>query len=48
MQELSITKLERPNQHIKVQINAISTELKDKVKIAIQSVVNKIKDKHLS
>jgi hypothetical protein len=47
MSELPITKLERPEQHIKVQVNSISTELKNKVKIAVQEVVNKIKEKHL-
>jgi len=47
MQELPITKLERPNQHIKVQINALSADLKNKVKIAVQEVVTKIKEKHL-
>jgi hypothetical protein len=47
MSELPITKLERPDQHIKVQVNSISTELKNKVKIAVQEVVNKIKEKHL-
>jgi|688.fasta_scaffold233344_3 hypothetical protein len=47
MQELPITKLERPNQHIKVQINSLSTDLKNKVKVAVQEVVTKIKEKHL-
>ena len=35
MQELPITKLERPNQHIKVQINALSADLKNKVKTGL-------------
>jgi hypothetical protein len=47
MQELPLTKLERPNQHIKAQINSISTDLKNKVKVAVQEVVTKIKEKHL-
>jgi hypothetical protein len=47
MQELPITKLERPDQHIKVQINSLSADLKNKVKIAVQEVVTKIKEKHL-
>lgn len=47
MPELPITKLERPNQHIKVQINSLSTDLKNKVKVAVQEVVTKIKEKHL-
>lgn len=41
-------RLERPEQTIKVQVNAISNELKNKVKIAVQEVVTKIKEKHLS
>jgi hypothetical protein len=48
MQELPILKLERPDKKIKVQVNPISTELKTKVKIAVQEVVTKIKEKHLS
>jgi hypothetical protein len=47
MSELPIIRLERPNQHIKVQVNSISTELKTKVKIAVQDVATKIKEKHL-
>jgi hypothetical protein len=42
-----LPKLERPDVHIKVQVNAISTELKNKVKVAVQEVVTKIKEKHL-
>lgn len=38
----------RPDQHIKVVINPISSELKLKTKTAFQEVVNKIKEKHLS
>jgi hypothetical protein len=40
--------LERPKVHIVVQVNPISDELKVKVKNAVQEVVNKIKEKHLS
>jgi hypothetical protein len=47
MQELPILKLERPDQHIKVEVNEINAELKNKVKIAVQEVVTKIKEKHL-
>ena len=32
MPELPIIKIERPEQHIKVQINALSADLKSKVK----------------
>jgi hypothetical protein len=48
MQELPITKLERPDHTIKVQVNSISSELKNKIKVAVQEVVTKIKEKHLS
>jgi hypothetical protein len=44
----NIVKLERPKTLIKVQVNAISNELKNKVKIAVQEVVTKIKEKHLN
>jgi hypothetical protein len=47
MSELPLPKLERPDQHIKVQINSLSTDLKNKVKVAVQQVVTKIKEKHL-
>jgi hypothetical protein len=47
MSQLPLPKLERPNQHIKTQINSLSTELKNKVKVAVQEVVTKIKEKHL-
>jgi len=40
--------IERPEQTIKVEVNAISNELKNKVKIAVQEVVTKIKEKHLN
>jgi hypothetical protein len=39
---------ERPVVHITVEINQISSELHEKVKTAVQEVVNKIKEKHLS
>ena len=42
-----LIKVERPEVHIKVEINPISAELKNKVKIAVQEVVTKIKEKHL-
>jgi len=38
----------REDNHIKVVINPISSELKIKMKTAFQEVVNKIKEKHLS
>lgn len=38
----------RPNQHITVEVNPISTQLKDKVKLAFLDVITKLKDKHLS
>lgn len=38
----------RPNQHITIQVNPISTELKDKIKLAFLDVITKLKDKHLS
>ena len=41
-------RIERPEQTIKVEVNAISNELKNKVKIAVQEVVTKIKEKHLN
>jgi hypothetical protein len=44
---LEIIKPERPEVHIKVEVNAISAELKNKVKIAVQEVVTNIKEKHL-
>ena len=42
-----LIKVERPEVHIKVEINPISEELKNKVKVAVQEVVTKIKEKHL-
>jgi hypothetical protein len=42
-----LVKVERPEVHIKVEVNSITTELKNKVKIAVQEVVTKIKEKHL-
>jgi len=44
----NIVKLERPQTIIKTQTNAVSNELKNKVKIAVQEVVTKIKAKHLN
>ena len=43
-----VNKIERPQTVIKVVVAPISTELKDKVSTAMQSVVNAIKAKHLS
>jgi hypothetical protein len=43
-----INKIERPQTVIKVVVTPITTELKSKISTAIQSVVNKIKEKHLS
>lgn len=42
-----INKIERPLTVIKVVVAPITSELKTKVSTAIQSVVNKIKEKHL-
>ena len=44
---IEIIKPERPEVHIKVEVNSISSELKNKVKVAVQEVVTKIKEKHL-
>jgi hypothetical protein len=46
--KMLINKIERPQTVIKVVVVPIATELKTKVSTAIQSVVNKIKEKHLS
>jgi hypothetical protein len=43
-----INKIERPQTVIKITITPITTELKAKVSTAIQSVVDRIKVKHLS
>jgi len=43
-----INKIERPQTVIKVTIAPIATEIKTKVSTAIQSVVDRIKAKHLS
>jgi hypothetical protein len=40
-------RIERPAQIIKSNIIPISSALKGKLSVAIQTVVNKIKDKHL-
>ncbi len=45
---MQINKIERPQTVIKVVISPISTELKTKVSTAIQSFINKVKEKHLS
>lgn len=41
-------RVERPAQTIKTIVNPISSEVKAKVVVAFQEVVNKIKEKHLS
>ena len=38
----------RPPQHLKIQVNPISNDLKTKIKLAVLDVVAKIKEKHLS
>lgn len=38
----------RPNQHIKIEVNPVSQDVKLKVKTAFQEVINAIKVKHLS
>jgi hypothetical protein len=38
----------RPNQHITVEVNSVSSELKAKIKLAFLDVITKLKDKHLS
>jgi hypothetical protein len=38
----------RPNQHVKIEINPVSSDVKLKIKTAFQEVINAIKDKHLS
>jgi hypothetical protein len=43
-----INKIERPQTVIKVLVVPITTELKVKTSNAIQSFINKIKEKHLS
>lgn len=43
-----MNKIERPQTVIKVIVAPITTELKAKVSTAIQSVVDRIKAKHLS
>lgn len=42
------TRTERPAQVIKTDITPISTTLKVKIVAAMQSVVDKIKEKHLN
>jgi hypothetical protein len=41
-------RVERPLQVIKARITPISVETKEKVKLAFQDVINRIKAKHLS
>jgi len=41
-------KSKRPNTVIKSELAPLTTELKVKVKAAVQMVVNKIKEKHLN
>jgi hypothetical protein len=43
-----INKIERPQTVIKVLVVPITTELKVKTSNAIQSFINKVKEKHLS
>jgi hypothetical protein len=43
-----INKIERPQTVIKVLVSPISVELKTKISSAVQSFVNRVKDKHLS
>jgi len=40
--------IKRPNTVIKSELAPLTTELKVKVKDAVQMVVNKIKEKHLN
>jgi hypothetical protein len=48
IKKMLINKIERPQTVIKITIAPITTELKAKVSTAIQSVVDRIKVKHLS
>ena len=43
-----INKIERPQTVIKVLVVPITTELKVKTSNALQSFINKVKEKHLS
>ena len=45
---MSNTRIERPNTVIKPKVVAISNDVKVKISNAVQEVVNKIKEKHLS
>lgn len=45
---MSEVRIERPAQVIKSNIKALPTDLKVKIALAFQEVVNKIKEKHLS
>jgi hypothetical protein len=44
---MSNTRIERPNTVIKVNVSALTNDVKTKIANAIQVVVTKIKDKHL-
>jgi predicted phage tail protein len=46
--KMIINKIERPQTVIKVLITPITTEVKAKTSNAIQSFINKVKEKHLS
>lgn len=45
---MSDVRIHRPIQTVKPSIVALSNDTKVKVRAAIQTVVNKIKDRHLS
>lgn len=45
---MSNIRIERPAQVIKSEIKPLSTDLKTKIALAFQEVVNRIKEKHLS
>jgi hypothetical protein len=45
---MKINKIERPQTVIKVLITPITPEVKVKTSNAIQSFINKVKEKHLS
>jgi hypothetical protein len=45
---IKINRIERPQTVIKVLVSPISVELKAKLSSAVQSFVNRVKDKHLS
>jgi len=45
---IKINRIERPQTVIKVLVKPISVELKTKISSAVQSFVNRVKDKHLN